>query len=46
MGNLKVKIQRKGVFNMTTVIGWGLVVSGAVTLVVKVLTDIGIIPHL
>lgn len=31
---------------MATIIGWGLVASGGITLVVKVLTDLGIIDRL
>jgi hypothetical protein len=33
----------KGSIPMTTIIGWGLVVTGAAGIVVKVLTDLGIL---
>ena len=43
-GKSKRNNNEKGVFSMTTIIGWGLVVTGAAGIVVKVLTDLGIIP--
>jgi hypothetical protein len=47
MNNLLVfghaKLKKKGVFSMPMIIGWALVASGTTVVIVKALTDLGIL---